>query len=368
MRASSFKVGRRLAPAVLAVFSSFILFVPPARAGLVLGVDVENYILLYEGGGAGNHLSINNFGTPTSRVWTGDIGIAGHGLLAASGPGTLFGNIDFAASNTGQASISNTTIDGTVSYGVSNVQTIMNNLNSLSTSLGALHASGTSLVISTSSPQTVSATGGTSELINGVSYRLFNVTSLNTNNGQNLIIKGDGSDSVVLDISAPNPQFKGNILLEDLNGKFFGDAGYAGLSPDQLIINIYGGANLTGGPTLSVNNQGDSAHPNNIIYGTFLDPNGTISMVNTRFVGRDFGGDSHDMQIVSGDTLSLPPPVINHLNIAVTPEPSSAVILGSLGAVMGVVLFIRRLLALSRDGRAGVVTGSGYCRDISPRA
>jgi hypothetical protein len=66
-------------------------------------------------------------------------------------------------------------------------------------------------------------------------------------------------------------------------------------------------------------------------------------MVNTRFVGRDFGGDSHDMQIVSGDTLSLPPPVINHLNITVTPEPSSAVILGSLGAVMGVVFFIRRL-------------------------
>ena len=79
------------------------------------------------------------------------------------------------------------------------------------------------------------------------------------------------------------------ILLEDVNGKFFGDAGYAGLSPDQVIINAYGGANLTAGPTRSVNNQGDGAHPNNVIYGTFLNPNGPISMVNTRFIGRDFG-------------------------------------------------------------------------------
>ena len=32
-----------------------------------------------------------------------------------------------------------------------------------------------------------------------------------------------------------------------------------------------------------------------------------MSFVNTRITGRIFGGDSQDMQIVSGDTITLPP-------------------------------------------------------------
>src|SRR4029077_19651625 len=108
---------------------------PPGHAGAVLGVDVQNYIVMYEGGSSGAQLSINNFGT--TGIWTGDIGIAGVGKLAASGPGTLNGNINFAAPNTGQASISNTTINGSINFGVSAVQTLMNTLNTLSATLGA---------------------------------------------------------------------------------------------------------------------------------------------------------------------------------------------------------------------------------------
>src|SRR5258707_13652504 len=68
--------------------------------GFTLG-DAAQYIILYEGGSSGSQLAINNFGT--SGIWTGNIGIAGSGMLAASGPGTLNGNINFAAANTGQA-------------------------------------------------------------------------------------------------------------------------------------------------------------------------------------------------------------------------------------------------------------------------
>jgi hypothetical protein len=326
------KLKRPLRAALAVCMAMGVLAPMQARAGTVLGVDVANYIILYEGGGTGHHLNINNFGIPTSRVWDGDIGIAGHGLLGATGPGTLNGNINFAASDTGQATINNTTINGTVSYGVISVQTIMNNLNTLSSTLGALHASGTGLAINTGSTnQTVLATNGANEIINSVSYRLFNVTSVSTNNGKDLIIKGDGSQSVVLDVGISNPQFNSNILLEDLNGKFYGDTGYAGLTPDQLLINLYGGSNLSGGPTLQVNNQGDGAHPNNFIYGTFLDPNGSISMVNTRFVGRDFGGDSHDMQIVSGDTTKLP---VEQNNQQPIPEPGALVIWSAFGLIV----------------------------------
>ncbi|HZP89032.1 MAG TPA: hypothetical protein VFB54_19635, partial [Burkholderiales bacterium] len=272
-----------------------------ARAGAVLGVDVQDYIILYEGGGTGHQLSINNFGT--IGIWQGDIGIAGSGKLAASGPGTLNGSIDFAAGNSGQASISNTTVNGPMDcasptfvgtgkacFGMPSVQTIMNNLNNLSSTLGSLAATGTALGINTSSTQTVLASSGSAGSINGVNYRLFNVTSVSSNNGQNLIIKGDASSTVVLDVNTPgDAQFHGNVLLQDMSGKFFGDTGYAGLSPDQVLFNLYAGSGLTGGDKLDVNNNGNDAHPANIIYGDFLDPNGAVSFVNTRFVGRIFG-------------------------------------------------------------------------------
>ena len=121
----------------------------PAQAGSVIGVNVEDYILMYEGGSSGSQLSVNNFGT--TGIWTGDLGIAGVGQLAATGPGTVNGNINFAAPNTGQASISNTTVNGTVNYNVGAVQTIMSNLNSLSSTLGAQAGLGTAIAINTSS-------------------------------------------------------------------------------------------------------------------------------------------------------------------------------------------------------------------------
>jgi hypothetical protein len=273
----------------------------PSRAGSVLGVNVQDYIILYEGGSSGSQLSINNFGT--TGIWNGDIGIAGVGKLASTGPGTLNGDINFAAPNTGQASISNTTINGTVNYNVAMVQTIMNNLNSLSATLGAQASLGTNVAINTNSDQTVLASSGS----NQGTYRLFNVTSFNSGNGENLIIRGNGSQSVVFDINF-DTQFHGNILLQDLTGKFFGDAGYAGLFPDQVLFNMYAGAALVGGDTLDANNNGNDAHPANIITADFLDPNGKVSFVNTRIIGRIFGGDSTNMQIVSGDTITLPPP------------------------------------------------------------
>jgi hypothetical protein len=296
----------------------------------VLGVDVQDYIVMYEGGSSGSQLSINNFGT--TGIWTGDIGIAGTGKLAASGPGTLNGDINFAAPNTGQASISNTTVNGTVNYGVASVQTIMNNLNALSSTLGAQASLGTDVAINTNSDQTILASTGS----NQGTYRLFEVTSFNSGNGENLIIKGDGSQSVVFDINF-DTQFHGNVLLQDLTGKFFGDAGYAGLTPDQVLFNMYAGAALVGGDTLDANNNGNNAHPSNIITADFLDPNGKISFVNTRLIGRIFGGDSQDMQIVSGDTITLPPDQPN-----VVPEPAT-IGLALMGLVPLGVMGLRRL-------------------------
>jgi hypothetical protein len=263
-----------------------------SRAGIIGGVAVGNYIVLYSGSG-GNHLAVNNFGNP----WNGDIGIAGTGTLQASGPGTLNGDVHFASSNTSQAHINNTTIHGSVIFGDSTVQTIANELHALSSDLGAGAGSGTHLAINTGPNQTVSASDGA--LVGA--YRLFTVDSVKMHNGEDLIIRGDGTHTVVFDVNTPgSAQFHGNILLQDLNGKFYGQAGYSGLSPDQVLFN------LLDGDKLDLNNNGNHAHPDNIMYGTFLDPNGEISMVNTRLVGRIFGGGCANMQIVSGDTITLP--------------------------------------------------------------
>ena len=316
-------------PFTLASFAFLALASPLAHAGAVLGVDVQDYIIVYQGGSSGAQLSINNFGT--TGIWNGDVGIAGSGKLAATGPGTLNGSIDFAAANTGQASISNTTVNGPMDcaspvavgsgqacFGLGSVQTVMNNLNALSSALGAVAALGTSVAINTSSTQTILTSGGTAGAINGVNYRLFSVASVSSGNGQNLIIKGDGSSSVVFDVNTPgDAQFHGNILLQDMSGKFFGDAGYAGLFPDQVLFNLYGADKL------DANDNGNDAHPANIIEGDFLDPNGAISFVNTRFVGRIFGGGSVNMQIVSGDTITLPPSPPGR-----APEPATLALLG----------------------------------------
>jgi len=99
----------------------------------ILGVDVQDYIVLYQGGNSGSQLSINIL-APLA-IWTGDIGIAG----AENSPQrarTLDGDINFAAPDTGQASISNTTINGTVITASPRFQAIMNNLNNVSSHVG----------------------------------------------------------------------------------------------------------------------------------------------------------------------------------------------------------------------------------------
>ena len=71
----------------------------------------------------------------------------------------------------------------------------------------------------------------------------------------------------------------------------------------------------TGGPTLDVNTNGLST------FGIFLDPNGTMSAVHTDIRGRFFGGDTQNMQIVSGANITAPPTTV--------PEPATVALLAT---------------------------------------
>jgi hypothetical protein len=139
-----------------------------------------NYAILFEGGGTGNVIHIGNSTTNTSGTGAGqgggigNIGVGGSGGVQVTGGGAnVNGNIDFAASNTGQ--FSGTPPTGAVNYNVAAVTNALNTVNTLNTTLGALP--GTNVAINDNT--TINASNGTFSA-SGAGYtnaRVFNVTS-----------------------------------------------------------------------------------------------------------------------------------------------------------------------------------------------
>ena len=172
--------------------------------------------------GTGNQLSIAN------DTVSGNIGVYGPGSVAFSGPGTINGRLDFSAPNKNQFHNTNGSNVGptSVNYNVSAVTTARNAIVSLSTALAALP--GTNLAIG-SGDQTVNESSGMLETSNGISYRVFNVTSYAMTAGHNLTIVGDGSgDPVVFNVAYnQNSNINGGVIL----------AG-AGLSNDLVMWNF----------------------------------------------------------------------------------------------------------------------------------
>jgi hypothetical protein len=276
------------------------LATPPARADIILN-QAAQYGILFEGGG-GNTLQITNV------TVNGNVGVGNTGKATDSGPSTINGGLFFSAANTGQFSNNNASnvITGGVHYSVSNVASALNWVNGLNTTLGG--ELGTSVNINHST--TINASAG---VLDANGNRVFTVTGFNTTNSDVLTIVGDAAhDNVVLNFTS-SANFNNQVVLKGINS-------------DSVLYNFVGGSNLTGGPTLQINNNA-SSNPGSV-QGIFLDPNGAISVTNARVLGRVFGGDSHDYQYVSGSTLSQP---------LVVPEPSSlaltlsALSLGSFG-------------------------------------
>ncbi len=282
----------------LAVAALFLaaLAIPQAQATLVPLGDAFNYAVLYEGTG-GHNLSITNV------TINGSVGVGGSGVVQFSGPGTINGRLDFSAANSGQFHNTNGSNVGptSVNYSQSNVTTDLSNLGSLSSSLAGL---GNSLIIN--GTQTVNESAGQLNTVNGVTYRVFNVTSYSEGNGNVVTIIGDGSgDPVIFNFG-----FNSNVNLG-------GDVTLTGLTPDQVLWNF-----TTTGRNVNLNNNATSYPLPLAFQGIILAPNDVLSITNANLNGRFFGGDSGDMHIVSGDTITAParPPV---------PEPATMLLLGS---------------------------------------
>jgi hypothetical protein len=308
-------VGRAVRPVMhLSVIVLVVLLFgsSQARADFVAQcgcADVLNYAVLYTGGG-GKTLNITN------DTVSGNIGIGGTGQFHAdSSQSVINGRLDFAAANTGQDLMNGAVGPAPITYGVTQVQTDLDQLGVLSTTLGAEAATNVAVSVAKGSTQTINAASGT---LDASGNYVFNVTSFDMVNGATLVINGDANSYVVLNMNMPGStvHFNGEI---DLSG---------GIIFDHVLFNILGGANLTGGDTLAAAANKETLH------GIFLDMNGNFSLSNTNFVGRLFGGDSQNFQLVSGT------------NVFAVPEPSSLIILISAIFGMPIIVRLRRKFSL----------------------
>jgi hypothetical protein len=285
---------------------------PIAQAALDLFPgDSASYAVLYEGSG-GHNLQINSSPLNGSTI-LGNVGLAienaGNPQLQLNNPAVINGDINFAHA-TANFNNSGGVVNGSVNSGVSDVELLMDQINSLSQNLGALPGA----TLGISGTQTIDASSGTFD--STYDAYVFNLTSLNFGNGSTLTIDGQGLDkNVVINVDVANisgPHFAGAIQLA------------GGLTANNVFINLTGGnyTSLTGGPTL----QTAANHAEQDV--TYLNPTGVIGVNSVAIEGHLFGGDSAGMTINSGGTVQI------------VPEPGTMA-LAALGGLSMIVLRLR---------------------------
>ena len=239
----------------------------------------------------------------------GDIGIGNNGQFQGNGPGTVVGNIEFAAADTGQYSNNGLTVDPSPydpltpnpHYNDSMVTSALNTMNSLSQTLGLETGSN----IAFTNGLSINAT---SDTVDSSGNYVFTVTNLaNFNANTSLTINATGNEYVVFNI----PGTVGNNGLDgaiNLTGGIGTDHVIFNWTPSTSNLTTYNNdySSLSGGPTMTISTN--FSGNGNDTHGLFLDPTGPIQIDNSYIKGRVVGGDTHNESYVSGAMLQSPEP------------------------------------------------------------
>jgi Putative Ice-binding-like adhesive domain/PEP-CTERM motif len=241
----------------------------PANAMPIPLGDAANYAVIYEG--SGGSIVVDN------ATINGAVGIGGTGSFQFSGPGSIGGNVDFAGPDTGQYVSTNPDNAGptSVNYNRANITADVNDLAALSASLAGL---GSSIVLN--GTQTVDAASGQLSTINGVTYRIFNVTSYTSSIDSLLTINGDTNGyPVVFNFdSSSNVTLRGGVALNGLNA-------------DQILYNFStAGQTVQLGPNHVVSFGSSPCCAPGPFQGIVLAVNDAVRMYSTTLDGRLFGG------------------------------------------------------------------------------
>jgi choice-of-anchor A domain-containing protein len=257
--------------------------------------------------------SAHNFQLNNSTV-TGNVGVgAGVDAIQIASNGFITGQLLLA--DTGLTVANSGNVSGGVLQGQSQVTTALNDINTLSSTLGIQVGTGLSI---TSATTTINVNTGT--LIGG-NY-VFTIASNGFNNDNTgFTVSGGAGDFVVFNINngTSNEDFGGPISLS------------GGITSDHVLFNYVG----TGGEL-------KSALGGATVNGIFLAPHMKINIDNVTINGRLFGGlTDQDFQLVSGFNLNAP------ADIPGVPEPSALCIYALGATLIGLTRLRPRWMAIA---------------------